>query len=86
MARSPLYEWRQGKMPMDDFKLWDRNDDGFITIEEALRFSGTQLAGTDKTTSLSPSVQSPGSNGGDPKGGDGKGKRGFNFGWGKRNK
>jgi Ca2+-binding EF-hand superfamily protein len=32
-----LYEWREAKKPMDEFKKWDLNDDGFITPEEAAR-------------------------------------------------
>jgi Ca2+-binding EF-hand superfamily protein len=32
-----LYEWRMAGYPIEDFALWDRNDDGFITFQEALR-------------------------------------------------
>jgi hypothetical protein len=31
-----LYEWRKGGKDIDEFREWDRNDDGFITPEEAL--------------------------------------------------
>lgn len=30
-----LYEWRVANKSLDEFKLWDLNDDGFITAEEA---------------------------------------------------
>jgi hypothetical protein len=31
-----LYEWRKGGKDIDEFREWDRNDDGFITADEAL--------------------------------------------------
>src|SRR5262249_29122254 len=31
-----LYEWYKGGKDIDEFREWDRNDDGFITAEEAL--------------------------------------------------
>jgi Ca2+-binding EF-hand superfamily protein len=31
-----LYEWRLGKKEIDEFADWDRNNDGYITPEEAL--------------------------------------------------
>ena len=31
-----LWEWRKGGKNLNDFQLWDRNDDGLITIEEVL--------------------------------------------------
>jgi hypothetical protein len=31
-----LYEWYKGGKDVDEFREWDRNDDGFITAEEAL--------------------------------------------------
>jgi hypothetical protein len=34
-----LWEWRKGGKDMDDFAAHDRNDDGFITPEEALRMN-----------------------------------------------
>ena len=33
-----LHEWRKGGRGLDEFAEIDRNDDGFITIEEALRY------------------------------------------------
>jgi hypothetical protein len=32
-----LYEWRAGGRDLDEFKDWDRDNDGFITPEEALK-------------------------------------------------
>jgi len=32
-----LWEWRKGGKKLEDFLLWDLNEDGFITAEEALR-------------------------------------------------
>jgi Ca2+-binding EF-hand superfamily protein len=31
-----FHEWRHGGKDLDEFKDWDRNDDGFITAEEVL--------------------------------------------------
>jgi hypothetical protein len=31
-----LYEWHRGGRDIEEFREWDRNDDGFITAEEAL--------------------------------------------------
>jgi Ca2+-binding EF-hand superfamily protein len=31
-----LFEWRKAGKPLNEFKLWDRNDDSLITPEEAL--------------------------------------------------
>lgn len=41
-----LYEWRKGGKDLDEFRDWDRDDDGFITPEEALR---VQLAANGKS-------------------------------------
>jgi hypothetical protein len=32
-----LYEWKEAGRPIDEFRKLDRNGDGFITVEEALR-------------------------------------------------
>jgi len=32
-----MYEWRAGKKPLDEFRTWDLNDDGFIIPEECMR-------------------------------------------------
>jgi len=31
-----LFEWHKGGKNLDEFREWDRNDDGYITAEEAL--------------------------------------------------
>ena len=31
-----LWEWRRAGKNLDDFRDWDRNDDGYITPEEAI--------------------------------------------------
>jgi Ca2+-binding EF-hand superfamily protein len=33
-----LYEWKNANMPVADFRKYDRNADGFITVEEVLGF------------------------------------------------
>ncbi len=33
-----LYEWREAGKNLDDFKVFDYNDDGFIIEEEILRY------------------------------------------------
>lgn len=50
-----LYEWRAGGKPMAEFATWDRNDDGLITIEEALR-QQTLARAADKST---PTAEAP---------------------------
>lgn len=35
-AQIGLYEWKKSGRPLDEFKKWDRNNDGFITINEVL--------------------------------------------------
>jgi hypothetical protein len=45
-----LFEWRRGGKDMNDFKNYDRNDDGLMTPEEALRIM-TARASTDQEAS-----------------------------------
>jgi hypothetical protein len=40
-----LYEWVKASRSPDEFKLWDRNGDGFITAEEALYYLARQAGG-----------------------------------------
>lgn len=42
-----LYEWRQAGKNLDEFKFWDRDDDGFITIEEALHVNAALMKTAD---------------------------------------
>jgi len=88
-----LYEWRKGGRDLDEFREWDRNNDGFITVEEALyKQRQDQIAlvsaSSENGESLSPSMMNapkgpntgPGGNdrwGGGKKGGKG-GKGNFN--------
>jgi hypothetical protein len=37
-----LYEWREGGKELDGFGEYDLNDDGFITIEELVRYARNQ--------------------------------------------
>jgi EF hand len=50
-----LYEWRKGGKPLDEFKDWDLNDDGFISPEEAVKVQ-TALGkpGTSNSTASGP--------------------------------
>ncbi len=48
-----LYEWRQGKRDLDEFKSMDRNDDGYLTAEEVLRHQN-QSQTAKKTNSSTP--------------------------------
>jgi Ca2+-binding EF-hand superfamily protein len=36
-----LYEWRKAGKPLDDFRKWDLNDDGVITMEEAVKYQAS---------------------------------------------
>src|SRR5439155_1070764 len=36
-AQVGLYEWKVSGRPIDEFQMYDRNQDGFITVEEVLR-------------------------------------------------
>ena len=53
-----LYEWVKAGRSIDDFRLIDRNDDGFLTIEEVMGYvrngsknPGTAIASRPRTTS-----------------------------------
>jgi len=37
-----LYEWREGGRDLDEFRKYDLNDDGFITLDELIRFAKNQ--------------------------------------------
>jgi Ca2+-binding EF-hand superfamily protein len=77
-----LYEWRKGGMDLDEFRAWDLNDDGFITMEEALKV----VAATKGTNaSLAGTTSSSSGNGDRPQMGQGmgKGKGGNPWGGGK---
>ena len=85
-----LYEWRKAGKDIDEFAEWDRNNDGFITPEEALykqnliQLASAKTAEDDDTPRMRPgnggSSQMRGKKGpgGGGPGGDfaGKGKKG----------
>src|SRR5262249_9488493 len=56
-----LYEWKKTGRPLSEFKAMDRNGDGFLTVEEVLRFQADQNKknGT-MTASSGPSLRSSG--------------------------
>ena len=54
-----LYEWRAGGKDMDEFPTHDRNDDGFITPEEALRMNVSRSKYGEQTSEDSTSRSSP---------------------------
>lgn len=41
-AQLGLYEWKRSGRPLDEFERMDRNGDGFLTIEELLRYLALQ--------------------------------------------
>src|SRR5262249_28768358 len=67
-----LYEWRAKGWPIEQFLQIDRNNDGFITVDEALRFqkqsgAGVLTASAQGGPDASPSAGGP--PGGGPPGG-----------------
>jgi hypothetical protein len=46
-----LYEWRAGGRDLAEFREWDRNDDGFITAEEAIGKQRTLATATASNAS-----------------------------------
>ena len=80
-----LYEWRKAGKDIDEFSEWDRNNDGYITAEEALyKQRWMQVASASAKTEdgeVSTPAFSAGRSpnaGGDP-GGRGQGKKGGGF-------
>ena len=58
-----MHEWRKGGKDLDEFREWDRNDDGFITVEEVLaknRSSGTAVASAKGPSSVSATTDGGG--------------------------
>jgi Ca2+-binding EF-hand superfamily protein len=54
-----LYEWKNSGQPLEIFFAMDRNGDGFVTVEEYLRY----LADQNKKTGPRPGTASPGAGG-----------------------
>ncbi len=52
-----LWEWRRAGKNLDDFREWDRNDDGYITPEEAIYKQHASPAVV--TANSSPAVGAP---------------------------
>ena len=71
-----LYEWRAKGWPIEQFQQLDRNNDGFITIDEALRSVKQGGAGV-LTASAQASPGGPPSAGGPPMAGAPSGGPGF---------
>jgi Ca2+-binding EF-hand superfamily protein len=92
-----LYEWKQAGYAIDEFLKWDANGDGFITVEEALRYmhannmhndqggttptDGTQIQNPTGTPSI-PGPVGPGNGMRGPRGPGGPGGPGGNRGQG----
>jgi hypothetical protein len=80
-----LYEWKESGKPIDEFIAMDLNGDGFITVEEVLRYqrvTAKVTAGPTPSTSAAPGTPSGSSTGGNnPRGrgnnGEGRKKRGW---------
>lgn len=54
-----LYEWRKPKKEVEEFKQYDRNDDGFLIAEEVLRQQTMTQNGTaPKTANATPTTSS----------------------------
>lgn len=58
-----LYEWRQGKRDLDEFKSLDRNDDGYLTAEEVLRHQNQTRTAANQPNSSGPTAISSNNNG-----------------------
>lgn len=66
-----LFEWRTGNRDMEDFRSYDRNDDGLISPEETLRYVAQNGNAAPKTsTSSTPSLTGAPVGGGEGSGGD----------------
>jgi hypothetical protein len=69
-----LYEWKLSGEPLDKFFEIDRNGDGFLTVEEVLRYEEDQKkknGGNRATASSSPGNNGDSRGGGPPNGGGG---------------
>jgi Ca2+-binding EF-hand superfamily protein len=59
-----LYEWRKPRKEVEEFRQYDRNDDGFIIAEEVLWQKSQSASGTKTTQTAATSEQRPGGFGG----------------------
>jgi Ca2+-binding EF-hand superfamily protein len=69
-----LYEWRQAGRDLEEFKQWDRDNDGFITPEEALHVQAVLTKSDGNVAGGSPGNFGGGKNFGGGQGGFGGGK------------
>jgi hypothetical protein len=72
-AQIGLYEWKAAGRPIAEFLRMDRNNDGFLTVEEVLRYQA-QTTSADKapagdTVTARPSGRGNGDRGNGPRGG-----------------
>jgi Ca2+-binding EF-hand superfamily protein len=80
-AQIGLYEWRQAGRSIEEFQRIDRNGDGFLTVEEVLRYEklnkngGDGVAARAGPTDRTSFMNGPG--GPPPNGGNGR-RRNFN--------
>jgi len=76
-----LYEWRKPKKEIDEFRSYDRNDDGFLIAEEVIRQQTlVQSGAVTKTASTTPPSTSTGRPGFGGFGSGGFGSGGFGSG------
>jgi len=68
-----LYEWKAAGQPLDDFLKMDRNGDGFLTVEEVLRYQADQNKGRGGSGLPGGNFASPGGGFGGFRGGFGGG-------------
>ena len=68
-----LYKWKNSGRPLQEFEAMDLNHDGFLTIDEVLRYvkahpemAATQVAGANMGSPGSPPMDSFGSGQGPP--------------------
>lgn len=76
-----IYEWRTAGRPLKDFPKMDRNDDGYLTINEVLFYVKENPKEKDIQVAKTPPVASPGTPGSTaaatvPAAGSGDGPRG----------
>jgi hypothetical protein len=69
-AQVGLYEWKQAGRNVDEFLKMDLNGDGFVTVEEVLRYQKAQAKLARSTGNGPPSTPTPGNGGAGPGGGN----------------
>jgi Ca2+-binding EF-hand superfamily protein len=74
-----LYEWRAKGWPIEQFQKMDRNDDGFVTVDEALRFAKQSADPSGTAVAQASPGASPGAGGAPPGRGSWGGNGGGTF-------